>query len=565
MGATKLTLQDLLQGAQNDDRAPSVVGSTRSRKAIDNVLLPEDNDTAGETLLHTLFQHLAPVYVTDAAGVLVAYSKSFTELCTTLFGMASRSVDEGTTPPGIMEIIEQLYGEKRDIRRSDTVQVGEETRYFISRHFPIHDDHGDHIGFGGIYEDVTPLARVTRKSSAMESWLQDLIRSSSDWVWAVDRNFNLTFVSPRISELTDEPAQMMIGRHLFDLGEFDIKDRLSGSTKSDISHHSPFRARRFLITKKNGRCHHILLNGVPVFEETSGRFVGYRGTGTDITGQHEAEQLAASARERLQETFEELQKRNEELAIALEHSQVADRAKMDFLAMMSHELKTPLNCIIGFSDAALQCVHGPIDNAYHEYFENIHKAGQHLLAIINDLLDTANIDRQNLTVNIRPERVDELITEAVSLVDLKAASESLDLSALSPETDLMVNADHLRARQIMVNLIGNAVKFTPDKGRVGIDVATRPGKSVDMVAITVWDTGVGIPAEDQARVFDKFYQVERNVLSRGTEGTGLGLSISRHLARLMGGDLALVSIPEQGSRFTFTLPKATLSSDLPQS
>ena len=152
MSATKLTLRDLLQGARNDERSPSVIGSSRSRKAVNDLLLPEGNDTVGETLLHSLFQHLAPIYVTDAAGVLVAYTKSFTELCPPLFGMAPHSVNEGTTPPSIMEIIEQLYGEKREIRRSDTVRVGEETRYFFSRHFPIYDDHGSHIGFGGIYD-----------------------------------------------------------------------------------------------------------------------------------------------------------------------------------------------------------------------------------------------------------------------------------------------------------------------------------------------------------------------------------------------------------------------------
>ncbi len=562
MSATKLTLRDLLQGTRNDDSiAEAAALSRHPRNTADNVLLPESDDGADKVLLRTLFQRLEPVYVTDTAGVLVAHSKSFAELCAALFGIAPEATDQVVTPPGLMEVIEQLYGEKQEIQRSDTVQAGDETRYFISRHFPVHDGHGNHVGFGGIYDEVTPLARATRKSSEMESWLQDVIRSSSDWVWAVDHNHNLTFVSPRISEITDEPAQMMTGRHLLSLGEFDAEDHLSARTRSDIARHTPFRGRRFFITSKNGRRHHVLLSGVPVFDETSGHFVGYRGTGTDVTSRYEAEQFASAAQARLQDTLEELQKRNEELAIALEHSQVADKAKMDFLAMMSHELKTPLNCIIGFSDAALQCIHGPIDNAYHEYFENIHKAGQHLLAIINDLLDTANIDRQNLTVNIRPERVEQLVSEAVSLVDLKSISETLDLSALSTKINLLVNADHVRARQIIVNLISNALKFTPDKGRIGIDVATRPGNPKEMVAITVWDTGVGIPLEEQSKVFDKFYQVERNILSRGKEGTGLGLSISRHLARLMGGDLTLVSIPGQGSRFTLLLPAAT---DLPE-
>jgi signal transduction histidine kinase len=116
-----------------------------------------------------------------------------------------------------------------------------------------------------------------------------------------------------------------------------------------------------------------------------------------------------------------------------------------------------------------------------------------------------------------------------------------------------VKCDHLRARQIIVNLIANALKFTPDGGKVGVDVSRADD---GMVAITVWDTGIGIPLEQQARVFEKFYQVEQNILSRGVQGTGLGLNISRHLARLMGGDLTLASVPGKGSRFTLTLPDA---------
>jgi signal transduction histidine kinase len=239
----------------------------------------------------------------------------------------------------------------------------------------------------------------------------------------------------------------------------------------------------------------------------------------------------------------------------MEHAKVADKAKLDFLAMMSHELKTPLNCIIGFSDAAMQNVRGPVGPAYGEYFESIHKAGQHLLAIINDLLDSANLERSDIAVKIGSEPAQKLIEEAVALVDFSAARNKLDLEGLKPRTDLVVKCDHLRARQIIVNLIANALKFTPDGGKVGVDVS-RPDDGT--VAITVWDTGIGVPLEQQARVFEKFYQVEQNILSRGVQGTGLGLNISRHLARLMGGNLTLASVPGKGSRFTLTLPDASI-------
>jgi signal transduction histidine kinase len=165
----------------------------------------------------------------------------------------------------------------------------------------------------------------------------------------------------------------------------------------------------------------------------------------------------------------------------------------------------------------------------------------------------ASLERQEPTIKSARESVQSLIDEAVSLVDPEAKAQDLDLDALRPKTDVFVRCDHLRARQILVNLIGNALKFTPARGKIGIDVERRGD---GMVAVTVWDTGIGIPADKLSRVFDKFYQVEQNVPKRGDGGSGLGLSISRHLARLMGGDLSVTSIAGKGSRFTVTLPEA---------
>lgn len=553
MGMTKPSLRELLRGAADDVAA----------EASENAPIRSDSGTSPEeyVLLRGLLENAAPAYVADAGGHMIAWSRSFERIAKALFGAAPYSDAGGRAfaPPGIMEIVEQIYITKREIGRTDDIEIDGEARRLSSRHFPIHDDHGNCIGFGGVYEDITPMNRLARKSGEIQGWLDDVIRSTSDWIWAVDANFNITFISPRVSDVVEVPAQLLVGRHLFSLGEFDSEDHPSAQTRADIARRAPFRARRFLVVGRDGHHHHILLSGVPVFEDGSGRFVGYRGTGTDITGRLAAEQTAVRINGELRKTLEELHRRNEELAIALEHSKVADHAKVDFLAMMSHELKTPLNGIIGFSDAALHGIHGPLDKAYREYFGNIHKAGQHLLAIINDILDTANMERREIPVRIEPLRAEDLIAEAVSLVDLGVAV-NLDLSGLKTKSDLVVQADHLRARQIIVNLVGNALKFTPDHGRVGIDVTeTHDG----MVAITVWDTGIGIPAAEQSRVFDKFYQIEHNMLSRGTEGTGLGLSISRHLARLMGGDLTLASVQGQGSRFTLRLPRAAAPGEAP--
>jgi len=220
---------------------------------------------------------------------------------------------------------------------------------------------------------------------------------------------------------------------------------------------------------------------------------------------------------------------------------------------MSHELRTPLNAIIGFSEVASQKVFGPLNDTYLGYFDDILNAGRHLLTIINDILDTANIEKQELSVEVAPVRARELIQEARALVALRAEEKGLDITGVDIEDNWSLLVDRVRARQIFVNLLGNSVKFTPKDGKIGVETReTADGK----LALTVWDSGIGIPAEEQDHVFEHFYQVENNILSRRDQGTGLGLSVSLYLARLMGGDITLESETNNGARFTVALPLA---------
>lgn len=541
MGANEQSLRELLLGNSSEGTPGVQPHVTTELKLAADSRRPTPQSLISGILLEALFDHAQPFYLTDSGGNLIGYSKAFAKYSEGLFGAGS----------SLMATIEQLYAERREIQRTDSIGEGIDARHFTSRHFPINNANGELIGFCGIYDDITPHTKAARKTNEIESWLQDVIRSASDWVWAVDHHYNLTFVSPGISKILDVTTQSMIGQHLFSLGDFDANDIASIKTRADFECRASFRGRTFLMKDSQSKMRHILLSGVPVFDDLSGQFTGYRGTGTDITRRVEAEKLAGKAKGALEKTYGELRTRNEELLIALNHAKAAENAKIDFLATISHELKTPLNSIIGFSDAAKQHIHGPLDNAYSEYFDHIHNAGQHLLALINDLLEPTNLQRDDLAINTKLESIESIIDEALSLLDIEGVRKNLDLSALSPRTDLLAYCDHLRTRQILVNLIGNALKFTPDSGGIGIDVESRAD---DMIAITVWDTGIGIPADQQARVFDKFYQVEKSVLSRGNRGTGLGLSISQRLAHLMDGDLTLVSVPGRGSRFTLTLP-----------
>ena len=505
------------------------------------------------SLYQGVMDQALPIYVADFGGNLLYSNKAFAEIAPALFGLADGVELPGETAPGLMKIIERLYLDMRTVEIKDTVEIGGESRIYTSRHFPIHDEDGELLGFGGLYTDVSQQNRAALRAVQMESWLQDVVRSASDWVWEIDANFNLTFVSPRISEALGLPPQLLNGKHLFSLGQFEDDPESSHTGKEIMDRQSAFRHRVFLMPDDQGRTRRIHLSGVPVFDETGGKFVGYRGTGTDFTRQYEAEQSASQARSELEKTLEVLRQQNVQLDLALGKAQVANKAKMDFLAMMSHELRTPLNAIIGFSEVASQKVFGPLNDTYLGYFDDILNAGRHLLTIINDILDTANIEKQELSVEVAPVRARELIQEARALVALRAEEKGLDITGVDIEDNWSLLVDRVRARQIFVNLLGNSVKFTPKDGKIGIETReTADGK----LALTVWDSGIGIPAEEQDHVFEHFYQVENNILSRRDQGTGLGLSVSLYLARLMGGDITLESETNNGARFTVALPLA---------
>lgn len=488
-----------------------------------------------------------PTYVCDAAGIIILKNHGFDEIAAAVYDADPMRPDD--TPPGIMHVIERLYSNRTPFEETHTLSG----RTLHARHVPLVDDHGVITGFSGTWTDVTAATETARRASRAEAWLLDVIRSSSDWVWSTDVRLNLTFASPRITETTGRPPQTLVGNYLLTLGQFETPNHGGTDAMALIARHAPFRNALFLMTRGKDELRRVHLSAVPMFDDVSGAFAGYRGTGTDVTQRYAAEEEASRARLKLEEAVDALKSRNTQLDIALEQAQAANNAKMDFLAMMSHELRTPLNSIIGFSDAAQAKLFGPIHESYLGYFRNIHRAGKHLLALIEDLLDTANIKRQTLSIKVAPARAQDIIAEARGLVVLRAADKKVDISGCDLMEPWILLVDRVRARQIFANLLSNAIKFTPAGGSVGVEAQAVDG---DKLAITVWDTGCGISAAERERVFDRFYQGENNILTRQTEGMGLGLAVARELARLMDGDITLESEAGKGARFTVILPLA---------
>jgi two-component system, NarL family, sensor histidine kinase BarA len=246
----------------------------------------------------------------------------------------------------------------------------------------------------------------------------------------------------------------------------------------------------------------------------------------------------------------ELDGRVDELARANMALYESDKAKGEFLSMVSHELRTPLNGIIGFSDVLLSAA-SPLTEKQARWVANIKTSGQQLMTLINDLLDLAKIEAGKM--ELRPEEfaVREFCDALLPAFRLPAEKKQIDLRAQYDPQLGPIKQDAGKLRQILNNLLSNAIKFTPEGGRVVLK-AQADG---DWVVFTVADTGVGIPPDEQDRVFEKFRQAARSTLTREHEGTGLGLSIVRELCGLLGGEVTLQSDLGRGSTFTVRLPR----------
>jgi signal transduction histidine kinase len=229
------------------------------------------------------------------------------------------------------------------------------------------------------------------------------------------------------------------------------------------------------------------------------------------------------------------------------------RHKSEFLANMSHELRTPLNAIIGFSQVLRQELFGNVNVKQAEYLEDIISSGNHLLSLINDVLDLSKVEAGQVELEVATFSLREALERGVVMVREPATERGLRLSLeLAPEVDL-IDGDERRLRQVVFNLLSNAVKFTPAGGSIAVASSRVDGE----VLVTVTDTGPGIAPEDRERIFDEFQQTDVGVEQR--EGTGLGLALSKRLVELHHGRIWVESEPGHGSRFVITLPVAAES------
>lgn len=274
----------------------------------------------------------------------------------------------------------------------------------------------------------------------------------------------------------------------------------------------------------------------------------FRHLNREVATRKLSEQRLNQLGSQLQVANEDLEKSNDELARA-------SRLKSEFLSSMSHEFRTPLNAITGYSELLAEDATGPMTEKQRRFVGHIQRGAKHLLDLINDILDLSKIEAGRTELHRETVPVPETLLEVVSTIRPLASAKSIEVES-SVVAGVVVHADRLRFKQIALNLLSNALKFTPARGRVWIESNKEGG----MVTISVCDTGSGIPHHEQEAIFENFYQA--GVGAKGVrEGTGLGLAITKRLVVQHGGRIWVESEPGKGSRFSFTLPAAEAGSE----
>jgi signal transduction histidine kinase len=272
-----------------------------------------------------------------------------------------------------------------------------------------------------------------------------------------------------------------------------------------------------------------MISGVPVFGD-DGSFMGYRGTGRNVSEEVHAKHALEDAKTQ---------------------SELANRAKSEFLATMSHELRTPLNAIIGFAEVIKDRLFGPAMDRYAEYAKDIFSSGQHLLSIINDILDMSKIEAGQMDLSEEEVAVTEVVESVVKLLSQKVDNAQISLTTETSDL-LFIRGDRRKLKQILMNLLSNATKFTPAGGKVSIVSFLNPNGDL---RIEVRDTGIGMAPDQIPKALAPFGQVD-STLARKHEGTGLGLPLVKALVEIHGGHFSIVSKPGHGTNAIVVLPKA---------
>ncbi|WP_420548593.1 PAS domain S-box protein [Curvivirga sp.] len=394
---------------------------------------------------------------------------------------------------------------------------------------------GQQKSFFGTVQDITEKTRISRQLMASEQRFKDFSSASSDWFWEMDQDLRFSFFSGKLEESSGLLRENLLGRTRKEIGISDVDSDHWKEHFDTLDQHKEFKDFVYSNATNDSKFW-LSISGIPVFDN-QGNFKGYRGTGKNITKQIE------NAKE-----LEEAKKKADN----------ANHAKSEFLASMSHELRTPMTTVIGFADLILQ---EKITPSIKENAERIQVAAKSLLGIVNDILDMSKLEAGKLEI----ERIDfdlkDLLEEILHMFNndsntKKALDWDLQIGENVPQ---FINSDPTRIRQILINLVGNAHKFTQE-GEISISCKISENNQLEFKVI---DTGIGMNEDVSKHIFEEFTQADASI-SRKYAGTGLGLTICKRLVGLLGGEIDVKSKQGVGSTFWFRIPFSSAKTNAAQ-
>ena len=433
------------------------------------------------------------------------------------------------------KLIEHLRGEVPEFKYGLWMTIREGERRFMQFDGKVvaRGDNGRALRMAGIMHDLTANKRTEEALRLSEARFRSLTALSSDWYWEQDDQFRFTATQGETDARAGITADAHVQRTRWELPHTYPVGFTWDEHRAVLARHEPFRDLVIKREVPGEAVRYVSVSGAPIFD-TRGRFTGYRGVAKDVTERVRAEEALRQSQMAAQE---------------------ATRAKSEFLANMSHEIRTPMNGMLGMTELLLGT---RLTSKQRHFAETARRSGEALLTLINDILDFSKIEAGKMAIDRVEFSLRDMLEDVTQLLAESAASKGLELVCrLHRSAPGVAVGDPTRVRQVLINLIGNAIKFT-ERGEVVTELrvanAARDGRRHGRVLVfEVRDTGIGIAPEAQANIFVAFNQADGST-TRHYGGTGLGLAICRQLVELMGGELSLKSTPGEGSTFRFTLP-----------
>lgn len=522
-----------------------------------------------DTQKFALDEH-AIVSITDVRGNITYANDRFCEISgfprEELIGQNHRILKSGDHTP---EFYKNLWGTiaSGKVWNGDIKNLTKQGKpYWVDATIvPFLNKKGKPYQYVAIRTDITHVKEAEEALEESNTRFKDYAESSSDWLWESDEDCRFTFVSQGFEKATGTNPSEVIGKTREELAFLDEENLFALQEHlEDLKNHRPFQHFQYKIVNKAGETLSLRVSGKPVFSK--GIFLGYRGTGANITKyarmneQLELQMQEAEESRRLMEAQAvRMAELAEEEALLKVRAESADQSKSEFLATMSHEIRTPMTGVLGMADLALDT---KLTAKQRKYIETIKDQGQALLTVINDILDFSKLEAGKLSIENVDYHLPSLMDDILSLLGPRAAGKGVKLS-YEIDSDLPegLNGDPGRIRQILFNLVGNAIKFT-EKGTIEVFVSRITDEEGQFkVSFEVRDTGIGIPKEAQGRLFGKFEQADAST-SRTYGGSGLGLAICKMLTKLMDGEVGVESTPGKGSTFWFTVQGRTATSEV---